>query len=641
MALERGIPDFWIWLLGNTEQFNILYPTTWGFLLGSVVICLLLLLIAPFICFVIASLQYGPSEAFYYVARALFSAVTEDLPRFSPWRMWAVARLAIQEAIGNRVLVGFGVFIVLLLVAGMFLDVDNSNPGRVYLSFVLWTTTLLVLLMALFLSAFSIPNDIKNRTIYTVVTKPVRASEIVLGRIVGFATVGTAMLVFMGVISYFFVTRSLSHSHLVEAASVFEKYDKPPGSANRKLLGYTGQTTFDRHHRHTFELNAEGKGRTNTVQGHYHEVERLADGTFRVGPPQGHLIAKAPHYGKLIIYDRDGKPSKGINVGNEWGYRGYIAGGTPGVQTKASAVWTFSGITPENYPKEKYPDGLPLELNLRVFRSFKGNIERGVLGEMVIRNPNKQTGSLSSGPILFESKEFVVDSRVIPWSLNSERGGAAGRGELDLMNDLVHNGQVEVVIRCVDPAQYFGVAEPDVYLHPGDASFELNFFKAYLSIWLQMLLVTAFGVTFSTFLSGPVAMLASLSAIVVGFFGAFVRGITIGVFYGGETQGAVYGGGPIESFIRIITQQNVMTEMEMNKIFTTIVRVLDGGLMSLMYAATYILPDYTQFDTTEFVANGYNIFGSLVGEQLVMGLVYFTVVTITGYFFLKTREVAA
>ena len=45
---------------------------------------------------------------------------------------------------------------------------------------------------------------------------------------------------------------------------------------------------------------------------------------------------------------------------------------------------------------------------------------------------------------------------------------------------------------------------------------------------------------------------------------------------------------------------------------------MDGVLMHLLQAATYILPDYTQFDTTEFVASGYNIFGSLVGQQLVM-----------------------
>lgn len=631
MALERGIPDFWIWLLGDPQTWSILNPTTWGFLLGTVAICLLLLLIGPFLAFVVASLQYGPSEAFYYVARSVFSAVTDDLPRFSPRRTWAVARLAIQEAIRNRILIGFGVFILLLLVAGLFLDVDNNNPSRVYLSFVLTSTNYLVLLMALLLSAFSLPNDIKNRTIYTVVTKPVRASEIVLGRTLGFASVGTAVLVGMGALGYLFVVRGLSHSHEVEAASVVEEKDK-----DGKVVRLRGETTLDSHHRHTFELNAEGQGRTNTVQGHWHEVVRSADGKYYVGPPQGHLIAKAPVYGKLVIYDREGKPSKGISVGQEWEYRGYIEGGTPGVQTKAHAVWTFSGITEENYP-----NGLPLELNLRVFRTYKGNIEQGVLGEIVIRNPNPDARIRRSGPMLFESKEFVADQRMIPRELNSEIGGAAGAGTVDLFRDLVHDGKVEVEIRCVDPAQYFGVAEPDVYLRPGDASFEWNFFKAYLSIWLQMLLVTAFGVTFSTFLSGPVALLGSLSAIVLGFFGQFVREITTGIVYGGGATGARYGGGPIESFIRIITQQNVMTDMEINAILTQIIRGADLALMSLLHAATFILPDYTQFDTTEFVADGYNIFGALVAEQLVMAAVYFTVVTIAGYFFLKTREIAA
>src|SRR5438067_8273092 len=211
MSFERGIPDYCIWLLGDPNKWALLNPTTWGFLFGAIAIGLLLLLVAPFVCFVIASLQYGPSEAFYYVARSIFSAVTEDLPRFSPRRTLAVARLAVQEAIRNKILVGFGIFLVLLLVAGMFLDVQNSNPSRVYLSFVLTSTNYLVLLMALLLSAFSLPNDIKNRTIYTVVTKPVRASEIVLGRILGFAAVGTSMLVLMGIISYGFVTWSLNH----------------------------------------------------------------------------------------------------------------------------------------------------------------------------------------------------------------------------------------------------------------------------------------------------------------------------------------------------------------------------------------------------------------------------------------------
>src|SRR3954453_17703242 len=229
MSFERGIPNFLHWLLGSPTS-SLLVPASWGFLFGTVAICLLLFLVVPFVCFVILSLQYGPSEAFYYVARSIFSAVTEDLPRFSTRRTFAVAKLSVQEAIRNKILVGFAIFLLLMLVAGMFLDTGSRdpvyNPARVYLSFVLTSTNYLVILMALLLSAFSLPNDIKNRTIYTVVTKPIRASEIVLGRVLGFAAVGTSMLVLMGVIIYAFVTLSLKHDHAIDEKLVQDDQDK-------------------------------------------------------------------------------------------------------------------------------------------------------------------------------------------------------------------------------------------------------------------------------------------------------------------------------------------------------------------------------------------------------------------------------
>lgn len=630
MSFERGIPDYWLWLLGDPINRSLYQPQTWGFLLGSLSIIFLLLLVIPIFCFIVASFRYGPSEAFYYVARSIFSAVTEDLPRFSLRRTLAISRLAIQEAIRNRVLVAFGVFVLLLLFAGLFLDVRNSNPARVYLSFVLHATNYLVLLMALFLSTFSIPTDIKNRTIYTVVTKPVRASEIVLGRILGFAAVGTVMLLAMGVVSYFFVKRGLSHDHEMTAADLTEVT-----LPNSNVTVRRGQTTYDSYHRHTVEIDADGKARTNTVMGHWHDVEVTgsgADAKVNVSPPRGDLIAKAPVYGKLTILDRDGKvTAKGINVGNEWEYRGYIEGGAPGTQTRAAAIWTFDGVTPE-----KYPNGLPLEMTIRVFRTYKGIITKGVLGEIVIRNPNPSARVRRSGPILFESKEYVADFRLIPPELNPD----VGTGKIDLFRDLVDNGRVEVEVRCVDAAQYFGVAQADVYLRPQDSSFELNFAKAYLSIWLQMLLVTGFGVTFSTFLNAAVAMMATLSAIVLGFFGQFVRGITEGII-DPQSSSAVQGGGPIESFIRIVTQQNVQTDMEMHWVLIKMMKGADLALMYVMQAGTYLLPDYTQFDTAEFVAGGYSILGDLVAQQVTMAAVYFIAVTVVGYFFLKTREIAA
>ena len=51
-------------------------------------------------------------------------------------------------------------------------------------------------------------------------TKPVRTSEIVLGRIVGFTIIGTVLLAVMGVSSYLFVVRSLAHTHEIRVEDV-------------------------------------------------------------------------------------------------------------------------------------------------------------------------------------------------------------------------------------------------------------------------------------------------------------------------------------------------------------------------------------------------------------------------------------
>ena len=123
--------------------------------------------------FLVAAFRYGPvggGDATYRVLRnALF-----DFLAFSPRRILALARLAVQESLRRHVWIALVIFGLILLFAGWFLDANSNDPIALYLSFVLTATTYLVLLVALFLSAFSLPTDIKNHTIYTVVTKPVR-----------------------------------------------------------------------------------------------------------------------------------------------------------------------------------------------------------------------------------------------------------------------------------------------------------------------------------------------------------------------------------------------------------------------------------------------------------------------------------
>jgi ABC-type transport system involved in multi-copper enzyme maturation permease subunit len=193
-------------------------------------------------------------------------------------------------------------------------------------------------------------------------------------------------------------------------------------------------------------------------------------------------------------------------------------------------------------------------------------------------------------------------------------------------------GQLEVAITCEEPAQYFGMAQADVYVRGRDSYFLWNFVKGYLGIWLQMLMVTCFAVTLSTCLSGPVAMFGTLIIYVVGFF----RGFIISVATGEQP-----GGGPVESMIRTVTQKNMMTELDMGVVIDTAVPALDKALMFFVWLAAMICPNFKSFNTSRFVAYGFNIPGDLLAQNATVAAAFFVVLSIYGYFLLKSREVAA
>lgn len=261
------------------------YALLWG--IGVVAA---LSLLAFMVCFVFATILHGPVEGFYAVTRVIYELFARDLPNTTWRRTNAIARLAFQEAIRRKVLAVVAIFIVGLLFAGWFLDPNADYPARLYIETVLTGTSRLILLLGLFLSCFSLPADIKNKTVQTIVTKPVRSTEIVLGRVLGFTAVGTLLIVVMGLLSYAFVERGVRHDHevLTQAAD-----------------GQSGQTSFDSYHSHTFEIGPDGQGVTNEIKGHRHSVydsgQKDKDGktVYKLDKPVGMLEAKIPVFGSL------------------------------------------------------------------------------------------------------------------------------------------------------------------------------------------------------------------------------------------------------------------------------------------------------------------------------------------------------
>lgn len=616
MVLEQELLPFWTWLIG--------YPfDNAGAILNSALVvfsgtALALGVLALVVGFLVAVVRHGPLAAGDITYRVVANGVRELL-HTSPRRVWAIARLSVMESIRRRIFVALAVYAVILLCAGWFLKTNYAEPGKLFFSFVLTTSTYMVLLIALLISTFSLPNDFKSKTIYTVVTKPVRASDIVLGRILGFTIVGTGLLAVMAMLSAVFVWRMLDHSHTVELSSLENIYD-----GDGKEIGKQGRTGIDQFHSHEVEIYPNGTGRALSTNEHEHVItsrQRGSETVYEVSGPRGMLRARVPRYGKLRFLDRKGVDSpKGISVGAEWTYRSFIEGGTP-----AAAIWTFSGINESMLREEEGVLGLPLELIVRVFRTYQGNIDAGIQGSIQLVNPEPK-GKVKSDLVIFTAKDNSINSFLWPRKLDD-----ADRKPIDLINDLVSkDGRLEVVVQCLDRAQYYGFAQPDCYIRLPDGSPLWNFIKAHVSIWVQMVLVIAIGVTCSTLVNGPVAMMFTLSFITLGFFRQFFMDVAVG---------KQVGGGPLESLYRLVTQMNQISPLPENfgtQMLVAVDFVLKKGMLSL----TYVLPDFSSLDTVKYVKYGFDIPMNQLLQILLVCLAYVAGSFVIGYFFLRTREVA-
>lgn len=678
MVFDDSI-SFLEWLTNNLSMFIV----------GAFIVSV----IGVVFSYLVSALQYGPSEAFYFVSKIIFEIIP-DFVRTSFGRIYALARLAVQETLRKKVIfVAFAIFAAMLLGGGWFLVTNTRHPDQVYISFVYFGTQLLLGLFGLLIATFSLPNDIRNKTIYTVVTKPVRSTEIVIGRVLGFGFVGTVMLVLMGVASFLFVQRGLNHTHSL-AETRFEKIEKIGQSS---ILGgrvsmdteYEGKSSVAGNHWHLVEVTRLQK--VTERDGDGKNVERYVGGrvNFQIPPNGGHahdLIVKSAKYtgpinstentdirakvvdGKLVVFDvetdqevdyyvgnptgillarqrirandlkfqdRRGNPKdRGVNVGNEWEYRSYIAGGTSSL---ARAIFTFDNFRENQFPNA---DRVQLDMNnMSVVRTHKGNIEEGVSGSIEIRGVTEDYEYITA-PINFEADEFAIKTlyidRLQKNCLRKERKVEEGEvaeevvGDFDLFDDIAANGKIQIILRCNESGQYFGVAKNDLYFMTSEGSFGFNFAKAYFGIWLQMMFIIAVSVMFSTFLSGVVAMVAVFSTIILGCFGAVIASLRDGV---------MRGGGPIESLYRIYTQMNQVTPLEDGPA-KTVIKSLDATFLEVVEKLSYLVPDFTKMDFSEPLVAGFNINAAPFWIATTMGLIFMLLSVIVGYFILKTREIA-
>lgn len=670
MVVEE-FPNFGEWLINSQNPLSPFHSALSAF---ACIVFAFALLGALFGYFV-AAFRHGPVEAFYVVAGVIRQSVP-DLFRISPRRVFAIAKLAAKEAFRRRVIiVAFIIFSLSLLFGGWFLNPNVPHPERVIVGFVMFGTQLLVLMLGMLISAFSLPEDINNKTIYTVVTKPVRVSEIVLGRVLGFVFISTVLLVAMALVSYVFVWRALAHTHTLAESSQGESAfrlinEEETGRRASENAVAEANTTFDSGHSHVVELRKyeyrkgdpklEDKSNVLRIEetpnstiyyrveveefgGHTHKatVEGSGDNAVvSIGEQQGFFRSREPLYASnLIFHDRRGQPKqKGINVGDEWEYRGYVEGGTQGRPSLSAALFEYDNVYKSSFSD---PDNIILELTLRVFRTYQGNIRKRIEGSYQfesIPDPNDQSPKIyRSNPIPFESQEFSVQERNIPRLLEGDRIGSNNEviesGKFDFFDDYAANGKIRLILRCNESGQYLGVAQADVYFRTGDSPYWTNFIRGYFGIWLQLVVIISLGVVLSTFLGSPVTIIAIITFVILGFYSDYLGELA------NPDREEVIGGGPIESLVRLVTQKNMMVKLG-NDQLQDILRRIDWLISSAIYSTTIAMPDLRRSDFSDFVQYGYGIDMHRILVAFVTGMTFSFGVMIAGYFCLKTREIA-
>ncbi len=473
-----------------------------------------------------------------------------DWISISPQRIYALSVLTFREAWRRKIFAVGVIFLLLIMFGGWFLNSATAQPEtqmKVLVSFILTSISWLILPLVVLLACWGIPEDIKARSLHTVVTKPVYRNEIVLGRIIGFGAIGTVALVVLGAAGYIWLIRQV---------------------------------------------------------------------------PAGSLTAKVPVYGEISWLDQQGQPAEsGINTGDIWMFRSYILG-----NSKARAIWDFEDVDESDLrpnPETGEPE-LQLESSFQVFRSFIGELERGIRARYTFVNPEKDL-RVPIAP--FEVKEFHDGANIthVPRTLPVRRGET-----VDLIDDLVHDGKLRVEVECLSSSQYLGMARPDLFIRLPERDFLVSYCKGLFGIWLMMAMAVVLCVGWSCIVKGPVATLAAGVMLVVGkSFAGFFQDLV---------SGNVEGGGVLESVVRIYTHTTPNVPLE-ETTGHDVIQAIDTVPQAFLWVAQRLIPNFGALDFTEYVAKGFDVpFSAALLPGIAMAVGYTLPWIFLAYVALKYRE---
>jgi hypothetical protein len=558
---------------------------------------------------------------------ALFVVLTpigiDFAARIGWWRIWAIARLSWKEAVRGRVIWVFGTMALVFLFADWFVPAKAEDQLRAYVRVVYWSMTPLFLSTAGLLGSFSIPNDVKNNTIHTIVTKPVEKFEIVIGRFLGYAALLTIGLLAVSSLSLIYVIRGVNEDAKQESykarVPVYGKLHfagtklADRGDSVGREWGYrsyiTGQTKYRREGLRQFaiwdfqEISADIRQRVMDV------VFEFSFDIFRLSKGEE---GKGVHCSFTFADVRAFKSSDSNRQAQE------LDGRTDEMRKEREKEYALA-----SKQLEKDKKGKREAEQAALDEQYKDKLRQIDLALLTQYRLYQVTGVEVTD---FHTQEVVVPAAEFHALVSQDAGRM--KNEDDSQPVL----RVFVSVDVADQAQMVGVAPHDFYLLAYEKPFWQNFLKGVLGMWCTHMLVLGVAIACSTYLSSVISLLITMFLYIFGLSLDYLKEIA---------EHRVEGGGPFQSALRIGTKMSPAAQLESSPT-TSILQVFDSFFSWWIGRILNLIPDINRHDLHPYVANGFDIGWTdvLLLDNFLPLFGYLAPWAILAYYLMKYREIA-
>lgn len=542
---------------------------------------------------------YTPAQALVLLSAGVCAIVAVLLPpvldlfgRLRWRRIWAVARLSLKEARAK------GIIWICLIIPIIYLYADwYINPAhpkdylaqRVKVAYL--ALTLLFIISAALMGSFSIPTDIKNQTIHTIVTKPVERYEIVLGRFTGYGLLLFVEMFFLALLSLLYVTRGLEGAPEAKAESYKARM---PLFADRLQFHGTKSTEKGESVGREWDYRSYigGSGQEGVAGG----VKQYAIWQFRTLPT---ALANRKEPVRLEYSFDIFRTTKGDERVQGVLCSFVFAPGGKRVDEVEALVRHWEQ---QRNQLQKAPEALAKELGVYVARAVK-------------------------------VADYVTLPLEIPGPLFEKLYADQEKAGVDSDGQPIPAMQILVSLENASGPQLLGVARRDLYVLASDGWFWLNFLKGTLALWMGSLLVLGIALTCSTYLSGVISLLTTAFLCGVGLFHDYIQSLAFNTSVGG---------GPAEAAMRLANRQGIVTPLDRTSAGVNLLLSLDEAYRWYLRRVLSAIPDVTRYDLTAYVASGFDISWSqiLFANGLIPLLGYLLPCAILAYYLINSKEIA-